>query len=394
VRCARRGARATIRRCHESCRRSHRDRTDEETIITAIRKTLTATAVVGAVLAGSAACGTVEQLSAGKKLDEAFEKLGKEKSISFEFGLDTDAQSLRALDASTDPEPGDEMPDEVADLLSGAKITVTVQSKKPLDESGEKDYVGMAMKVGTKDGDLIEYRVIGDHTYIRSDIDSLGKVMGAPVPSAKDLPPGASGLKDVLEGKWVKIDMKEMERTAAEMGAEPGAKPSPEPTLDARTQQRLLEALRETIAREVDFKSAGEKDGSEHITATAPFRTLITEFFDEIRPLAKKLPPGAEMPTEKDFKDAPNTKVTADFTLENGELTEVYVDLAKLAEDAKVKKLGLVVRMSEGQAPTAPAGATELDMDEILGGFGAAMMEAEGVGEEGLLEEDFTEDAA
>ncbi|MFD7304014.1 MULTISPECIES: hypothetical protein [Streptomyces] len=336
----------------------------------------------------------MEQLSAGKKLDEAFEKLGKEKSISFEFGLDTDAQSLRALDASTDPEPGDEMPDEVADLLSGAKITVTVQSKKPLDESGEKDYVGMAMKVGTKDGDLIEYRVIGDHTYIRSDIDSLGKVMGAPVPSAKDLPPGASGLKDVLEGKWVKIDMKEMERTAAEMGAEPGAKPSPEPTLDARTQQRLLEALRETIAREVDFKSAGEKDGSEHITATAPFRTLITEFFDEIRPLAKKLPPGAEMPTEKDFKDAPNTKVTADFTLENGELTEVYVDLAKLAEDAKVKKLGLVVRMSEGQAPTAPAGATELDMDEILGGFGAAMMEAEGVGEEGLLEEDFTEDAA
>ncbi|CAM5452335.1 hypothetical protein SGLAM104S_10616 [Streptomyces glaucescens] len=299
MRCARRGARASIRRCHESCRRSHRDRTDEETIITAIRKTLTATAVVGAVLAGSAACGTVEQLSAGKKLDEAFEKLGKEKSISFEFGLDTDAQSLRALDTSTDPEPGDEMPDEVADLLSGAKITVTVQSKKPLDESGEKDYVGMAMKVGTKDGDLIEYRVIGDHTYIRSDIDSLGKVMGAPVPSAKDLPPGASGLKDVLEGKWVKIDMKEMERTAAEMGAEPGAKPSPEPTLDARTQQRLLEALRETIAREVDFKSAGEKDGSEHITATAPFRTLITEFFDEIRPLAKKLPPGAEMPTEK-----------------------------------------------------------------------------------------------
>lgn len=336
----------------------------------------------------------MEQLSAGKKLDEAFEKLGKEKSISFEFGLDTDAQSLRALDASTDPEPGDEIPDEVADLLSGAKITVTVQSKKPLDESGEKDYVGMAMKVGTKDGDLIEYRVIGDYTYIRSDIDSLGKVMGAPVPSAKDLPPGASGLKDVLEGKWVKIDMKEMERTAAEMGAEPGAKPSPEPTLDARTQQQLLEALRETIAREVDFKSAGEKDGSEHITATAPFRTLITEFFDEIRPLAKKLPPGAEMPTAKDFKDAPNTKVTADFTLVNGELTEVYVDLAKLAEDAKVKKLGLVVRMGEGQAPTAPAGATELDMDEILGGFGAAMMEAEGVGEEGLLEEDFTEDAA
>ena len=29
------------------------------------------------VLAGTAACGTVENLSAGQKLDNAFEKLGK-----------------------------------------------------------------------------------------------------------------------------------------------------------------------------------------------------------------------------------------------------------------------------------------------------------------------------
>ncbi|MFC9492649.1 hypothetical protein ACFTZM_42205, partial [Streptomyces hydrogenans] len=63
--------------------------------MSAIRKTLTATAVVGAVLAGSAACGTVEQLSAGKKLDQAFEKLGKETSLSFELDLDVDAQTLK-----------------------------------------------------------------------------------------------------------------------------------------------------------------------------------------------------------------------------------------------------------------------------------------------------------
>ncbi|MDL5199108.1 hypothetical protein [Streptomyces sp. ALI-76-A] len=331
--------------------------------------------MVGAVLAGSAACGTVEQLSAGKKLDQAFDKLAREKTISFELDLDTDARTLKALDASSDPEPGDEMSDEVADLLSGAKISVTVQSKKPIEESGEKDYVGMAMKISNKDGDLTEYRVVGDYTYIRCDVDTLGRAMGFPVPSMKDLPPEASGLKKVFEGEWVKIDTKEMEKTTAGMGAEPGAKPAPEPTLDARTQKRLLEALRKTIAREVDFKTADDKDGSEHITATAPFRTLITEFLGEIRPLAKNLPPGMELPTDKDLKDAPNTEVTADFTLKNGELTEVSVDLAKLAENAKVKKLGLVVRMNEGQKPTAPAGATELNIDEILGGFGAAMMD-------------------
>ena len=364
--------------------RSRCDRTDEETIITAIRNTLTATAVIGAVLAGSAACGTVEQLSAGKKLDQAFEKLASKKTISFELDLDTDARSLKALDASSDPEPGEEMPDELAKLISGAKISVTVQSKKPIEESGEKDYVGMALKISNKDGDLTEYRVIGDYTYIRSDPNTLGKAMGFPVQSENDLPPEASGIKQALEGEGVKINTKEMKQTTAEMGAEPGAKPAPEPTLDAKTQKQLLEAVRNTIAREVDFKTASDKDGSEHITATAPFRTLITEFLGEIRPFAKNLPPGVELPTDKDLKDAPNTKVTADFTLKNGELTEVSLDLAKLAENAKVKKLGLVVRMSEGQTPTAPAGATELNIDEILGGFGAAMMD----------EDAFLEDAA
>ncbi|WP_371664756.1 hypothetical protein [Streptomyces sp. NBC_00280] len=336
---------------------------------------MTATAVVGAVLAGSAACGTVEQLTAGKKLDEAVEKLAKKKTISFELDLDTDARSLKALDASMDPEPGEEMPTAIADLFSGAKVSVTVQSKKPIGESGEKDYVGMALKISNKDGDITEYRVLGDYTYIRSDVNVLGKAMGFPVPSVKDLPPEASGLKKVLEGEWVKINNKEMEQTAAEMGAEPGATPAPESALDAKVQKQILEALRETVAREVDFKTAGDKDGSEHITATAPFRTLITEFLGEIRPLAKNLPPGMELPRDEDLKDAPNAKVTADFTLKNGELTEVSVDLAKLAKNAKVKKLGLVVRMSEGQKPTAPAGATELNMDEILGGFGAAMMD-------------------
>jgi hypothetical protein len=367
---------------------------DEETIITAIRKTVTAAAVVGAVLAGSAACGTVEQLSAGQKLDQAFEELAGKKSISFELDLDTDPQTLKELDAASDPEPGEEIPEEAARLLSGAKISVTVQSKKPIGESGEKDYVGMTMKISTTDGDLIEYRVVGDYTYIRSDIDSVGKALGAPVPSAEDLPPEADGLKKVLEGEWVKFNTEEMEKTTGELGAMPGEKPEPEPTLDARTQKKLLDALRSTVAREVDFKTAGDKDGAEHITATAPFRTLITKFFGEIRPLAKNLPPGMELPTDNELKDAPNTKVTADFALKNGELTEVRIDLSKLAENPKVKKFGLVVRMSEGQKPTAPAGATELDMEEIMGGFGAAMMAEEDFGGESLDEEGFAEDAA
>nr|WP_319144658.1 hypothetical protein [Streptomyces sp. WI03-4A] len=340
--------------------------TYEETVINAIRKTLTATAVIGAVLAGSAACSTVEQLSAGKKLDHAFEELGKKKTLSFEVDLDTDVRSLKALDAQSDPAPGEEMPDEAAKLISGARIRVTVQSRKPIDESGEKDLVGIAMKISNSDGGLVEYRVIGDYAYMRADMTAFGKMTGAPVPAASDLPPEAGAFKSLIAGKWVKFGTKEMEKAGA--GGRKGS-PAPAPSLDAKTQQKLVAALREVVAREVHFKTADGSDGTEHVTATAPFRTLITRLFGKIRPLVKDLPPGMELPTDKDLKDAPATDVKADFTLKDGQLNKVRMDLAELAEDTKVRKLGLTLRVGHGTRPTVPVGATELDLGELMQGF-------------------------
>ncbi|MGW0562720.1 hypothetical protein ACWDZ4_19380 [Streptomyces sp. NPDC003016] len=148
-----------------------------------------------------------------------------------------------------------------------------------------------------------------------------------------------------------------------------------------------MKALREVIAREVDFKTSEGEGGTEHIMATAPFGALLTELFDEIRPLAKKLPPGADLPTDKDLKEVPNKKVTADFTLKNGALTEVSVDLAEPAENAKAKKLALVLRMGQGEKATAPAGATEVKLDELMEGF------FQGVSEGVFAEESFLETA-
>ncbi|WP_240981652.1 MULTISPECIES: hypothetical protein [unclassified Streptomyces] len=322
-------------------------------------------------------------MSAGKKLDQAFEKLGKEKSLSFELDLDVDAATLKKLDADSDPEPGDELPDEAAELLSGAKLSVTVESKKPLAESGEEDFVGMAMKVSVPEGDLVEYRVVGDYAYFRSDVEALGEAMGTPMPSTDDLPPEAGALKKALEGEWIKVDYKALEKAGEELGRAPGeeapdTEPSAEPTLDAKTQKKLVEALREVVARDVEFTTAGGEDGTERISATAPFRTLITDLVDEIRPFSKELPPGVELPSAADLKDAPAAKVTADFTLKNGELTEVYVDLTKLTESAKAEKVGLGLKLGAGTRPTAPAGATELKPEELMDAFAAAMMPEEG----------------
>ncbi|MFG3008211.1 hypothetical protein [Streptomyces calvus] len=358
----------------------------EETVISAIRKTFTATAVATVVLAGSAACGTVENLSAGQKLDRAFEKLGKERSLSFELDLDADAATLKAMDAGA--EPGERMPDEAAELLSDARISVSVQSRKPLEKSGEKDFKAMAVKLSGPDGALFEYRLVGDYTYVRADVEAVSRISGGPEMSADELPDSAGAFKKLVAGEWLKMNTKEMEQTAGSIAGGPplgDEDPSAEPTLDARTQKKITKALRQVIAREVDFRTSGGDDGTEHIEATAPFRTLLTELFDELRPLTEELPPGAELPTAKDLEDAPNKKVTADFTLKNGDLTEVSVDLAELAENAKVKKFAVVLRLGKGEQATAPAGATEVRIDELMEGFMG------GAPDGAFTEEDFAE---
>ncbi|MER7484441.1 hypothetical protein ABTY20_00535 [Streptomyces sp. NPDC126497] len=361
----------------------HTGRVHEETVISAIRKTFTAAAVATAVLAGSAACGTVENLSAGQKLDRAFEKLGEERSLSFELDLDTDAATLKALDAGAAPE--DAMPDEVAELLGDARLSLSVRSEKPLGRSGEKDLSGMAMKLSGPDGGLFEYRMVGDHTYLRADLEAVGRMGGAPMPSADELPDSAGAFKKLLAGEWIKVETKDLEEAGEQASGAGGGEPSAEPTLDARTRKKLTGALRRIIVREVDFTTSEGSDGTEHIKATAPFRTLMTELFDEIGPLAGKSPVGSGMPTAEDFEDAPNEKVTADFTLKDGELTEVSVDLAKLAEKPEVKKFALVLRLGGGEKATAPANATEVRVDELMGGFLGGFAASE------LGEEDFPE---
>ncbi|WP_439945905.1 hypothetical protein [Streptomyces sp. BBFR109] len=334
----------------------------------------------------------MENLTAGQKLDRAVDKLGEQRSLTFELGLDTDAATLQALDAEAKPE--DKMPDEAAELLSGARISVSVESKKPLQDSGDKDFSAMALKFSGPKGDLFEYRLIGDDAYIRVNMDSFTQLSGAPMPGADQLPAQAGALKKLFAGDWIKVSAADLRKTGEEMArGEDGdgesaasGKPTASPSLDPQAQKKLMKDLRRVVVKEVEFKSAGGSDGTEHVTATAPFRTLLSELLDEIRPLTRQLPSGGGLPTDDDLKDAPNKKVTADFTLKNGALSDVSVDLAPLTEKAKGKKLALVLHTVKGTRTTAPAGATEVRMDELMEGFFGGIMG-------GALDEgDYTDD--
>ncbi|MEV4868498.1 hypothetical protein [Streptomyces syringium] len=325
-----------------------------ETAISATRKTL---AVAAAVLAGTVACGTAENLTAAQKLDNAVDKLGQQTSLSFELGLDTDAATLKALDSGS--APGKEMPDQVAELLAGARVSVSVQSKKPLQDSSDPDITGMAMKVSGPDGDLLEYRQIGDWAYLRVGVKLLEKASGSQPPAAGGLPPNATGLKQALGGGWVKMPADSLTKNPPRKETAPSANPG-----TRVRQKRVIKGLQQLVNREVQLKDTGTKDGAEHITATASFRTLLTGLVDELRPLAGELPQGAKLPTSKDLKGAPNKKITADFAIKNGALNEVSVDLAPLAA-TNGDKFALVLRLGKGDRATAPGQATQIDPDDL-----------------------------
>ncbi|MGW1149556.1 hypothetical protein ACWD6I_32230 [Streptomyces sp. NPDC002454] len=324
------------------------------------------------MLTGSAACGTMENLSAAQKLDRAFDDLGKEKTLSFELGLDTDAASLRALDA--DAAPGEKIPDEAVDALTSGRITVSLASKKPFAESKEKDFTGQAVKISTADGDLIEFRTVGDHAYGRVDVEAISARAGTPAPSLDELTGGGEvpaelkPMEKLFKGEWVKVSTKELEEIGQEAPVPGGSAGMPD--FSAATQKKLVTAVRNVLTDQVEFETTKEDGDTERITATASLRDLATALVDEVRPFFKdlKLPADAKLPTAKELKEVPAKKGSAEFTLKNGDLSELSFDLTQLDKKLKGKKLGIALRVVDGEAPTAPANATELKLDGLMGG--------------------------
>jgi hypothetical protein len=329
-----------------------------------VRRAFTGAGCAAAVLVTVAACGTVQNLTAGQKVDGAVERLGEQKSLAFGMRLDADPKDLTALMGGD----GEEMPPEMTKFLTGLRVDVSVTSKKSLAESGEKDIAGMGMKVSGHDGVLVEYRVVGDYTYYRADMEAMGDAIGLPFPTADELPESEQHLRPALEGDWVKVNNAELRK-----GGGSGAGSGGSDEVDAKTQRKMLDAVRGVVAREVGFKTKDSGDGTEVVTAKANFRDLLTGIVDKLQPLEGELPPGAELPTAKDMKSVPNKNVAVDFTLKNGDLTRIETDLAVLADDPEGAEAPLVLTFGKAGDIKAPKGATELPLDEFGGPFGGAL---------------------
>lgn len=357
-------------------------------------KPLVAIGCTTALVTGVAACGAIENISAGKRLENAADKLGERRSLSMELDLDATPEQLIALsqsDSSAEP-----MTREEAEALAGMRVSVAMQAKKPLAEADDKDIVGARVKLSGPDGDLVEYRIMGEAAYIRLDVQAFGELSGEPVPSLDELPadiPGGEVLRKLFGGGWIKVDTAEMEQARDEFGAGGGQKKGSGGAETApETSRKITKELKKLFAREVTIKDEGRRDGADHLVATGPVRTLLTGVFNELRPFTDEIPGGEDLPTAKDFKDVPNKKIAVDFAIKNGALTEASADLAPLAEGLKKgDKLPLKLTFGEAGKIAAPSGATELDIKELMEAAAAMMMG--GIDDSGAIsEEDFAVD--
>lgn len=337
-------------------------------INTVRRTTLTAATCAALALTGLAACGTVKNLSAAQKIQHAAEKLGEQRSLKFELGLDADPKVLEATDSDA---PEDAIPPQAAKVLAHLRVSVSVEASKPLAEAEAKDVKGTEITVGSgKGADLAALRMVDDTLYLKADVDALGKLFDTPVPSAGELPPELAGFKDLLAGRWVKTDVDSAEAAAGGKGK------SGDDTLDSKTQRRLQTDLKEIIARRVTFSDQGEKNGAEHILAKAPAHDLLGDVLGALKDVSGQLPPQLSkgLPTEKDLKGMPNRKVGVDFALKDGALSGITFDVTQLAVAGdpvkKGDKLDITMGFGEPGKISAPAGATELPKSSKGSPFG------------------------
>ncbi|MFI1969381.1 hypothetical protein BLA24_14140 [Streptomyces cinnamoneus] len=355
-----------------------------ERIINTTRKALAAAGVVAVIAAGTTACDPSDSLSPAAKVKQAFDKLGKQKSLSTEIGFNASADQI--FKAMKD-EKG--FTREDADMLAGMRLAYSFGSDKALKdaESDDKSFkYGVALTL-TGDKPMFEARQVDEKAYLRLDFKGLssfvekqqakkGKKADAEdkafqklINDADQLPSSLASVKGALKGDWISLDPATFEEFAKSMdkgGDTKSAKPDP------KTQKQIYEVLQRALTDNAEVKDAGKKDGIDHVKATVPAKKVAKDISEGLKPLKAKLGDKAgkldelDRDLEKlDKKDDKN--VTFDVSIKDGMLAGLTLDIGQF--DTKAKgELPLSIGFKSGSGKVeAPAGAQELKPQDLMG---------------------------
>ncbi|MFG2696186.1 hypothetical protein [Kitasatospora sp. NPDC048407] len=345
----------------------------------------------GAVLiaAGVTACGTAEKLSAGQKVTGAFKKLGDAKSMSLQLSFDATSDQIVAFGKAVD----DPIEKKSADLLSDLVLNVSLSADKPLkdtevfkfntsdttNDSYDLKGVAVAYSLSAKKSGktYADVRLVGERMYLKADVRGIAELAGKDTKEVDEfvsvLPAEAGPIKDVVDGKWVSLDVKKMQdeikkskAPGTDAGVSSGSPLDAMPGMDPAELKHLVKSLKAVISKNTSVEDKGKSGDADVIEVSAQARPLIEGLAKTVEKAVTGKDALPSLPTG-DFEDIPDRKIAADVMIKGGKAQAITFDLMQLADkpDASAHfplRLGI---NSDAPAIDAPSGATELDLQKL-----------------------------
>ena len=338
------------------------------------------------------ACSAAKQISAGEKVDTAFDKLGESKSLSVTFSLTATPAQLLAVQ-KLEPS-GSGVTAAQAKQISGLGASLTLSADKPLKDvldsaklsSGSLDpALDFALEVHAGDGKpLVEVRAVDGKEYLRVAVQDIVKLGGDSKTADEingmnkmfaQMPPSFAPLKSLLDGKWISIDPKKLADLDKSLGDTTGT-PSAAPSLSADNENKLVNALTGVFSRDVTITDKGTVNGKDEIVVQAPADKLVADLQKAVAPIAKTIPGiGSSFPTSAPTGISTG-KASADILInKDGSLSGLSFDLGQLDPKTSAAKAQIPVGLSfdtKAAATTAPTGAVAFDpsiLQDMIKGF-------------------------
>lgn len=340
-------------------------------------KCVAAAGCVAFIATSLVACGP-EQISAGTRVERAFDRLEEQKAVTMTFGFDGSQQQIwTAMKGQKD------FTRDNAKMLADLDVSVSASSRKRLKDT-EKGGGSFALRMSQGPGkDLLEVRQLDGRRpiYVRADIAELMslaagsgdaesraamKEFGSVVDAADELPSNYRSVKNALTGKWVSIDPQAYKDFSESMGQDAGGR-SPLPDvkgLTAKEQRKISKALGNAFSRNARFTDKGSRNGVDHVGVTLPTGKTADAVIKALEPVESQLPDGVEL---SGLKDIPAKKIHLDVAIKDGMVSRITIDAAQF--DRKTEgRLPLSVGFAADAGPVrAPAGAPALDPQDVMG---------------------------
>lgn len=327
---------------------------EEETRVN-LRRTIIAAATVMAL--ALAACGTAEVLAPPLAVQEAARSTLDRSSMQLTFSLAGDADDILALFGEGAAPTDDDR--RGVDVVRDSRLTVSFDRGD--EATVDDDRFALDLDVGDIDH-AVEVRVVAKTLYARADVPLLAEYFGFQTGSLAEAVAGAETagfgfLADAVAGRWLSTDLAPLE-AMAEGGA----------GLDAGGAEQLqpfLDALASAFSEDVDVERVGKDGAGERYRLTVALRRV----YERLLPLLGSLPglpgPGMIPPAS----EVPDETVTADVWVADGRISRGELDLAQFAPHA-TGPVALRVDISglDGDI-TAPEGAVDVNVMQILGSF-------------------------